>query len=98
MRAVLFDALGTLIRLEPPAPRLAAALRQKGVEVDEVRAARAVRAEIAYYVAHHAEGRDPASLSDLRERCAAVVARELRAEADAATVRDAFLASLAFTP
>src|SRR5436305_5218150 len=32
----------------------------------------AFRAEAAYYVEHHLEGRDPESLSDLRRRCAAV--------------------------
>jgi HAD superfamily hydrolase (TIGR01509 family) len=33
---------------------------------------KAFRAEAAYYVQHHLEGRDPQSLADLRRRCAAV--------------------------
>jgi HAD superfamily hydrolase (TIGR01549 family) len=32
----------------------------------------AFRAEVAYYVEHHLEGRDPESLAGLRRRCAAV--------------------------
>src|SRR5437868_3246867 len=34
--------------------------------------AEAFRAEAAYYVEHHLEGRDPGSLADLRRRCAQV--------------------------
>ena len=71
-RAVLLDALGTLLRLVPPAPALARAL---GVE--ERDAERAFRAEVGYYLAHHLEGRDPESLNDLRGRCAAVFADAL---------------------
>jgi putative hydrolase of the HAD superfamily len=62
------DSFGTLVSMEPPAPRLAAAL---GVPIEA--AERAFRAEIAYYVDHHLEGHDEASLSDLRDRCARVV-------------------------
>jgi len=64
VRAVLVDAMGTLLHLRDPAPALAARL---GIADDEAR--RAVRAEIAYYRAHHLEGRDDASLLDLRLRC-----------------------------
>jgi putative hydrolase of the HAD superfamily len=70
-RAVLLDALGTLISFEPPAPRLRLALRERlGVDVSEEAAEAAIRAEIAYYRAHLHEGRDEASLADLRARCA----------------------------
>jgi putative hydrolase of the HAD superfamily len=64
LRAVLVDAMGTLLHLRDPAPPLAAAL---GISEEE--ASRALRAEIAYYRAHHLEGRDEASLLDLRMRC-----------------------------
>ena len=57
-RAVLLDALGTLVELQPPAPRLRAALREAGFEVDEERAAAGFGAEIAYYLEHHLEGAD----------------------------------------
>lgn len=75
-RAVLLDALGTLVLLEPPAPRLAAALGEPPGERVEA----AMRAEMAYYRAHAHEGRDEASLAALRERCAGVVGRELGRE------------------
>ena len=98
-RAVLLDALGTLVRLEPPAPRLRAELRRiGGIDVGEEAAERAFRAEIAYYLEHHLEGRDEASLEDLRVRCGAVIARELREHGlDPAGARQALLSSLEFT-
>jgi 2-haloalkanoic acid dehalogenase type II len=98
-RAVLLDALGTLVRLEPPAPRLRSELRRlSGVDVGEEAAERAFLAEIAYYLDHHLEGRDEASLSDLRDRCAAVAREALgRDELQPAQVREAMLGSLEFT-
>ena len=100
VRAVLLDALGTLVRLEPPAPRLRTALRRlTGTDVGPEAAERAFRAEIAYYLDHHLEGRDARSLEGLRDRCAEVVRDALGPAApDAATVREAMLASLEFTP
>jgi putative hydrolase of the HAD superfamily len=99
-RAVLLDALGTLVRLEPPGPRLREQLRRlAGVEVTPEEADRAFRAEIAYYLEHHTEGRDPASLDRLRDRAAEVLASELGLEGvGRASVRAAMLASLEFTP
>ena len=72
-RAVLLDALGTLVELEPPWVHLAEAL---GVEPDE-RLVRAVRAEMDYYRDHSHEGRDPDSLAELRARCATVLSGAL---------------------
>jgi putative hydrolase of the HAD superfamily len=69
-RAVLLDALGTLLSFEPPAPHLRAALARRGHEVGEAAAKEAIRAEIAYYRAHLHEGADAAALADLRGRCA----------------------------
>jgi len=70
-RAVLLDAMGTLLHFEDPAPRLRAALRPRlGLDVGSSLADAAIRAEIACYKAHLHEGRDPASLAVLRERCA----------------------------
>src|SRR3954452_5593674 len=46
-KAVLIDALGTLMSFEPPAPHLRAALRERtGVDVGEAAARDAMRAEI----------------------------------------------------
>ena len=95
-RVVLLDALGTLLALEPPAPRLVAELAARGVTVGEDVADAALRAEIAYYRAHHHEARDLASLAELRDRCAAVLARHLPEPVP--DLRAALLASLRFTP
>ena len=79
-KAVLLDALGTLVALEPPAPRLVAALAQGAtspVRITLEEAAAAMRAEIAYYRAHHDVAVDAAALADLRARCTAVLRRAL---------------------
>jgi putative hydrolase of the HAD superfamily len=81
-RAVLLDALGTLVELEPPWVHLAVAL---GTEPDD-RLIRAMRAEMEYYRAHSHEGRDARSLADLRRRCAAVLSRELGHEISVKTM------------
>ena len=99
-QAVLLDALGTLLELEPPAPALRAELAARfGLRVDDTAAERAMAAEMAYYRAHHQEGRDRESLVGLRERCAEVLRGELGealAGLGAAEVREALLASLRF--
>src|SRR3954452_3033426 len=70
-RAVLLDALGTLLRLEPPAPRLRASLRfRAGVDVGDDAAATSMSAEISFYRAHLHEGSHAAGLADLRRRAA----------------------------
>jgi len=97
VEAVLLDSFGTLVAMEPPVPRLRAELADRGFEVDESRAGAAFRAEIGYYLEHQAEGRDAASLDDLRDRCAAVM-REALAEPglDQDVARAALLASIHF--
>jgi FMN phosphatase YigB (HAD superfamily) len=85
-RAVFLDALGTLVELEPPwvslRPRVPA-------QVSDQRLEAALRAEMAYYRDHAHEGRDDASLADLRERCAAVVSEQLGVEVTAEELVDA---------
>jgi len=67
----MLDAMGTLLRLEDPAPRLRAALAERlGIDVGAEAAAAAIRAEIAFYRAHIHLGRDADSLAALRARCA----------------------------
>lgn len=74
MRAVLLDALGTLVELKSPWPALVQGLcAEHGIELDEAQAEEAFGAEMAYYRAHHHEGRDAATLADLRGRCAEVL-------------------------
>ena len=97
--AILLDALGTLVALEPPAPLLRAELAARfGLEVSERQAARAIAAEIAYYRANLDEGRDAAGLQALRRRCAGVLRAELRAaDLELDPLVDALLSSLRFT-
>ena len=101
---VTLDALGTLVELERPAPRLAAELRARGVDVSVAQAAAALAEEIAYYRAHHDRGVDAASLALLRARCAEVLGAALERAGvgidglapDA--LCDALLAALRFRP
>ena len=99
MTAILLDALGTLLRLEPPAPRLRESLRGRGFAVGAEAAERAFAAEIAYYLEHHTEGRDASSLAELRNRCAAVLHDALGLpELALADARAAMLESIRFDP
>ncbi|HEY2651322.1 MAG TPA: HAD-IA family hydrolase [Solirubrobacteraceae bacterium] len=101
-RAILLDALGTLLELEPPAPLLRAELRRRlGVALSESDARRAIAAEIAYYRGHFDDGRDEASLAELRLRCAEVLREAIAEPARAglptpAVLVDSLLASLRF--
>lgn len=101
-RAVLLDALGTLLWLEPPAPALRDWLRARhGIEVAEAAADRAMAAEISYYRAHVLDGGDRAALDDLRSRCAAVMVEALGEEAAGLgpeEAREALLGALRFRP
>ena len=75
IRAVLLDALGTLVRLEPPAPRLQASLRTRlDLDVPLDRCAAAMQAEMSYYGSHCARASDDAALAVLRLECADVLA------------------------
>ena len=99
--AVLFDALGTLVELEPPWPLLRAALADShGIEVDDAPAKSAVIAEMTYYKAHHMEGTDETSLGALRARCAAVLRDGLPplAALGIEQVTEVLMRSLRFTP
>ena len=99
MTTVLLDALGTLVELQPPAPRLRARLAEAGFDVSDERAAAGISAEIEYYLAHHLEGSDRASLEDLRDRCAAVLMDALHLDGlDHPTARRALMGALEFRP
>ncbi len=101
-RVVLLDALGTLVELDAPVPRLTAELRARGLHVQERQAATALRAEIAYYREHHDMASGAASLALLRDRCAEVLRGALQdAGVDAGglapdRLRAALLAALRF--
>ena len=96
---VFLDALGTLVELRPPAPRLVSMLGERGFEVSEERASAAFAAEIAYYLNHHLEGADPESLDELRDRCAEVLREALALRGlEHAEARRVMLGSLRFDP
>jgi putative hydrolase of the HAD superfamily len=98
-RAVLLDALGTLLELEPPAPRLVRELAARGVEVTEDEAWAALREEIAFYRTHHDMAADRERLATLRARCAEVLREALPERARRApALEEALLASLRFRP
>lgn len=100
--AILFDALGTLVELEPPAPHLRRELANRfGITVTVAEAERAIAAEFAYYRAHLNDGRDARSLADLRSRCAEALRAALphTCQIDGlanAALTEALLASLRF--
>jgi putative hydrolase of the HAD superfamily len=95
--AVLLDAYGTLIELDEPFRRLQRSVRiQLGAEITLADAARASRAETAYYAGECHLGADAASLADLRRRCAAIVLAELGIDADPAVAATLLIDAIAF--
>ena len=81
----MLDCLGTLLALDPPAPKLAAVTGAPLADAE-----RAMRAEIAYYRAHM----HTTPLAELRTECAAIVGREL----DRPVSVEQLLSALVFTP
>lgn len=103
IRAVSLDAFGTILELEPPAPRLVRELRDGWrIELPESAAERAFTAEIAFYKRHHLQGHDPDSLADLQLRSAGVLLENLpeaaRNRLDPAGLLPAMMRSLVFRP
>lgn len=80
-QAILLDALGTLVALQPPAPLLMAELAQARVKVSLEEADAALRAEMAFYRAHHDLAVDRHALADLRAACTEALRRALPARA-----------------
>jgi putative hydrolase of the HAD superfamily len=89
LKIVLLDGMGTLLRLVPPVPALARALA-----IDETRAERGFRAEVAYYLEHQLEAFDTERLENLRERCAAIMAEAAGVDPEGAL--DALMGALRF--
>jgi len=96
--AVTIDAFGTLVELENPVGRLRAALAERGVEQDERSVAAAFASEVEYYLIHKGEGRDAATLVDLRKRCAGVFLAGVAPELGAEEFAPAFVGALVFRP
>jgi putative hydrolase of the HAD superfamily len=100
-RALLLDALGTLVRLEPPVEPLRRELCERfGLELSAAEAGAALRAEIAFYRAHHDDASDRLRLAELRRRSAAALREALPAgaarELPLEPLTDALLAALRF--
>ena len=90
--------MGTLVELQPPAPRLRALLADEGFSVSAERARAAFRAEIAYYLEHHLDGATRDGLADLRDRCAATMLEALALPGlGHAAARRVMLGALEFT-
>lgn len=97
LRAVLLDAFGTLIHLEPPVPVLAGLLAEAGHPVPEDRVAHALATEIRHYRSRMHIARDTAGLTALRAECGAVLAAALGPGApDAPLATDLLVQSLRF--
>jgi putative hydrolase of the HAD superfamily len=98
-RAILLDALGTLVELVDPWGSLAGELAARGAPVAPAEARRALLREMDYYRAHHHVAADLASLEALRDRCAEVLRAALpapAAELPVGEIRAALLAALRF--
>jgi HAD superfamily hydrolase (TIGR01509 family) len=94
--AVTIDAYGTLVRLTGPVPELQTGLAALGVERDAEAVGLAFAKESAYYREHSFEGRDEASLYDLRLRCVAIILDELGSDLEPAAFVDGFVAAMRF--
>jgi putative hydrolase of the HAD superfamily len=101
-RAILLDALGTLLELEPPLPLLQAQMRERhGIEVSDSDGWRALRAEMGHYRANCVRAADAESLLELRLECAGIIASELGGaakELGAQELLPTLLESLRFQP
>src|SRR4029453_15225903 len=96
--AVTIDAFGTLVELENPVGRLQAALAERGAERDDKAVGAAFAGGVEYYLVHKGEGKDDASLLDLRNRCSGVFLAGAAPELDAEEFAPAFVGSLVFRP
>jgi putative hydrolase of the HAD superfamily len=90
--AVTVDGYGTLLTLRDPIGHLDRALHGLGVELAPAEIERGFRAEVRCYMQEKLSGKDEASLTALRRRCAGAFLDELGLELDP----DRFAPALAF--
>jgi putative hydrolase of the HAD superfamily len=96
-RAVTFDAMGTLVAIEPPAPRLQQSLeRRLGLALDLARCEGAMRVEMRHYRAHCTSARDASSLAALRLDCASLLADALALEISGAELLPSLTDAISF--
>jgi FMN phosphatase YigB (HAD superfamily) len=73
IRAVTFDAYGTLVRLDKPFDRFVRQLEHFGLRIPHDVAKQVFMTEMAYYREHHLEAKTPERLLSLRHRCAGLL-------------------------
>jgi putative hydrolase of the HAD superfamily len=95
--AVTFDAMGTLVAMEPPGPRLQSSLaRRLGLVVDLARCEAAMRVEMRHYRSRCVVARDAASLAALRLECASLLADALALDVSGAELLPSLTDAIAF--
>jgi putative hydrolase of the HAD superfamily len=96
-RAVTFDAMGTLVAMEPPGPRLQRSLeRRLGLVVDLARCEGAMRVEMRHYRSRCVVARDAPSLAALRLECASLLADALALDISGAELLPCLTDAIAF--
>lgn len=96
-RAVTFDAMGTLVAIEPPAPRLQLSLeRRLGLAVDLGRCEAAMRVEMRHYRAHCMAAHDAPALAALRLDCSSLLADALALEVTGAELLPSLTDAISF--
>jgi putative hydrolase of the HAD superfamily len=95
--AVSFDAMGTLVTIEPPAPRLQQSLaRRLGLVVELARCEAGMRAEMRHYRAHCGAAHDAPTLATLRLECASLLADALALDVSGAELLPCLTDAIAF--
>jgi putative hydrolase of the HAD superfamily len=98
-RAVTFDAMGTLVAIEPPAPRLQRSLERRfGLAVDLARCQAAMRVEMRHYRSRCTSGRDASALAALRLECSSLLADALAVDLSGAELLPSLTDAISFYP
>ena len=97
--AVTFDAMGTLVAIEPPAPRLQRSLeRRLGCAVDLTRCEAAMRVEMRHYRARCITAGDASALAALRLECSSLLADALAIDVSGAELLPSLTDAISFYP
>lgn len=97
VRAVTFDAMGTLIAIEPPAPRLRRSLaRRLGLELELSRCEAAMRVEMRHYRANCTRAADAPALASLRLECSSLLADALAIDVSGAELLPSLTDAISF--
>jgi putative hydrolase of the HAD superfamily len=95
--AVTFDAMGTLVAIEPPAPRLQRSLaRRLGLELELSRCEAAMRVEMRHYRAHCTRAADAPALASLRLECSSLLADALAIDVSGAELLPSLTDAISF--